>query len=569
MPRFFPLALSVLLMVAPSARSQGTDAEGEKFFETRIRPVLAEHCFQCHSQKAQKLRGGLLMDSRESMRQGGDSGPIIVPGQPEKSLIIHALRQEKDLAMPPKGKLPEAVIADFVRWIEMGAPDPRVASKATPRRVFKITEADRKHWSFQPIPQVIPSPTVKNQAWCRSGVDSFILAGLEQKGLKPSAPADRYALMRRATFDLTGLPPTPKELQDFVSDTSAQAFEKVVDRLLASKEFGVRWGRHWLDGVRYASDVDKSGRYRDWVVNALNQDMPYFKFVRLQIAGDLIPAEETAPSRVHASGASLEGVTATGMLALAVWEKVGRDLAVAEIVDTQIDVVGRQLLGLTLACARCHDHKFDPISNKDYYGLAGIFFSSHISPGNLIADGRLSDEVIDIPLLTKADSEKNRRIEDQISDLQREIAEVASKTPAEADGPLQVVLGKETNQKPLSATAAANPATKAKLKQAQDEKIKAARKELEKMAPELLAAISKLQGDVQALEKSKASPPHGHRRPRRGREGEQPRKDRRCAASHPGRLSQGRALGAAPLSRNPRRRGSSPLGQPHHRQRPT
>jgi hypothetical protein len=480
-----------------------------EFFEKKIRPVLVEHCYSCHSQQAKKLRGGLFLDSREGARRGGDSGPALMPGHPDKSLLIRALRHEADLAMPPKGKLPATVIADFVRWVEMGAPDPRGAAKGViPRRAFQITEADRKHWAFQPVAETNP-PGVSQEDWCRSAIDRFILGGLEQKGHRPSPPADRHALLRRATFDLTGLPPLPEEIEAFVRDESPQAFAKVVDRLLASKEFGVRWARHWLDGVRYASDVDKSGLYRDWVVRALNDDLPYFEFVRLQIAGDLIPARASDPGRVHASGASLDGVTATGMLALAVWEKVGRDLAVAEIVDSQIDVVGRHFLGLTLACARCHDHKFDPISTKDYYGLAGIFFSSHISPGKVIADDRLSDEVIGIPLLTRAAADKNRGIDDIIRGLEKDIAALEIKAGPAAQ--LQKVRAelKEMTPKLASAKGSDKKKLEARLEQcrAEENKLLQDRRQhgwTEK--PPELAEIAAVQERIAALEKTKVSP---------------------------------------------------------------
>ncbi len=508
MLRFASLVFLLLLGLSRSGRAAGSDVQGVDFFEKKIRPVLVEHCYTCHAQTAKKLRGGLLLDSREGVRKGGDSGAAVVPGQPGKSLLIRALRQEGELAMPPKGKLPATVIDDFVRWVQMGAPDPRTAgSSIIPRKVFRITEADRKHWAFQPIAKPSP-PDVQDEAWCRSAIDRFILARLEEKGFRPGSPADRYTLIRRATFDLIGLPPSPEAIAAFVRDDSPRAFAKVVDRLLASKEFGVRWGRHWLDGVRYASDVDKSGLYRDWVVRAFNDDLSYFTFVRMQIAGDLISAEDV--SRAHVSGASLEGVTATGMLALAVWEKVGRDLAVAEIVDSQIDVVGRQFLGLTLACARCHDHKYDPLSIQDYYALAGIFFSSHISPGKLINDGRLSDDVIGIPLLTRSEAAKNLHIDQQVSRLGNDIARLEiSAGPAAR---LQKV--RDQLKEALPRLAKANGSDQKKLAQ-QIEQLRAEEKKLladrrQKGWPERppeLAAIDKLRAATAALQKTKASPP--------------------------------------------------------------
>lgn len=423
MNRAFAISIAVYFAAAiPTAAAEPTARERE-FFEKRIRPVLVEQCYSCHSTAAKKVRGGLLLDSADGLRRGGERGAALVPGRPKESLLIQALRHEQDLRMPPKGTLPEAVIADFVHWVEAGAPDPRTeATLITPRRAaFRITEADRGHWAFVPVADVSP-PIVRDAGWCRSPVDRFILARLEEQGLRPTEPADRLALLRRVSFDLAGLPPTPAEIDAFMKDGSARAFEKVVDRLLATRAFGERWARHWLDGVRYASDVDRGGLYRDWVVRALNEDLPYDQFVRLQIAGDLLLANTSDPARVHVSGASLDGITATGMLSLAVWERVGRDLAVAEIVDSQIDLVGRQLLGLTIACARCHDHKFDPISAEDYYALAGIFFSSHISPGKLFSDARLTDEVIRVPLLSQADAVRNRPAEEEISRLQKAIA---------------------------------------------------------------------------------------------------------------------------------------------------
>jgi len=416
----------VLCCTLVGSAAFAADADVE-FFEKKIRPVLVEHCYSCHSQGAKRIRAELLVDTREALLKGGESGPALVPGNPEKSLLIRAMRHQDDLFMPPSRKLPDEVIADFVRWVQTGAADPRQATASVkPRKEFRITPEDRKHWSFQPVGDVQPPP-VQDAGWARSPLDRFVVARLQDKGLQPSVLADRYTLLRRLHFDLIGLPPTVAEIDAFVKDESPQAVEKVVDGLLASKEFGVRWGRHWLDGVRYASDIDKSGRYRDWVVRSLNDDLPYDEFIRLQIAGDLIPTKETDPAKRHVSGASLDGITATGMLALATFEKVGRDLAVAEIVDSQIDVTGRQILGLTLACARCHDHKFDPIATQDYYALAGIFFSSHISPGKLIADGRLSGDILEVPLLNEIDGARNRRIDEQIRPLAQQLKAVEAK----------------------------------------------------------------------------------------------------------------------------------------------
>ncbi len=432
--RLVPMLAFHCLLV--SKATAATPAEGEAFFEKSIRPVLVERCYECHSADAAakgKLQAGLSLDTKQGLLTGGESGPAIVPGAPEKSLLIGALKFES-YEMPPTGKLPAAVIADFVKWVEMGAPDPRntTAAPAPRRAAFAISEEDRRHWAFQPLRDSAP-PTVRESDWVRDDLDRYVLAGLEQRGLPPSTEADKYALLRRTTFALTGLPPTPEEIAEFIADDRLDAFDRVVDRLLASPEFGVQWGRRWLDGVRYADSVDKSGEYRRWVVRSFNEDLPYDEFVKLQIAGDLIPAgKNVPPERIHASGASLDGITATGMMSLAVWEQVGRDLAVAEIVDSQIDLVGRQLLGLTLACARCHDHKFDPISTQDYYSLAGILFSSHIATGKLIADDRLGNELIEIPLLNKKQAARNVELDKRIAGTEEKIAAVAKKIPQAA-----------------------------------------------------------------------------------------------------------------------------------------
>lgn len=410
--------------------------EGINLFEKSIRPVLVANCYSCHSAeaaKAGKLKADLLLDTKQGMLAGGESGPALVPGNAKESLIIEALRYET-YEMPPKGKLPGEVIANFEKWVNLGAPDPRDQSSATPaprRTEFSISDTDRKHWSFQPIRQ--PTiPRVKQVDWAKTDIDRYILANLESNSLKPAAAANRETLLRRISFVLTGLPPQPAEIAAFLADQSPDAYEKMVDKLLNSSEFGVQWGRHWLDGVRYADSIDKSSAYKNWVIGSFNNDLPYDEFLRLQLAGDLIPARNAKPERIHDSGSSLDGITATGMLSLASWEQVGRDFAVAEIVDSQIDLVGRQFMGLTLACARCHDHKFDPISTEDYYGLAGIFFSSHIVDGTLIADDRLGNNILETPLLNKSESAFNRRIDDQVAKLQAEIAAIEKKIPMAA-----------------------------------------------------------------------------------------------------------------------------------------
>ena len=290
--------------VKPDARAvseKPVTPEHAKFFESKIRPVLMTKCASCHSSKAEKLKGGLLVDSREGLRKGGDTGPAIVPGNLDESLLISAIRyKNEDLRMPPKAKLPDDVIADFERWVSMGAPDPRgtAPTAATKTARSMDTAKARQFWAFQP-PKTSPAPAVKNAAWPRNEIDRFLLAALEAKGLAPVADADRHALVRRASFDLVGLPPAPEDVEAFVADNSPHAFAKVVDRLLASERFGERWGRHWLDVARFAESSGKANmlypnawRYRDWVIAAFNADMPYERFIRQQIAGDLLSAKD-------------------------------------------------------------------------------------------------------------------------------------------------------------------------------------------------------------------------------------------------------------------------------------
>jgi hypothetical protein len=496
----------------PGTSQRTVPSDGAAFFEKAIRPVFVKHCYECHSAEAAvngKLKAGLVLDTKAGLAAGGESGPAVVAGSPEKSLLIGALKYES-YEMPPAGRLPASVIADFEKWVEMGAPDPRDAtdSAPTPRRAaFAISDKDRAHWAFQPVRRS-ESPAVKQADWVRDELDRFILAGLERTGRSPAPPADRYALLRRTTFALTGLPPTPAEIAAFMSDGSPDALEKVVDRLLASPEFGVHWGRRWLDGVRYADNIDKSGEYRRWVIRAFNDDLPYDQFVRLQIAGDLLPAEKAVPAdRVHASGASFDGVTAAGMMSLAVWELVGRDLAVAEIVDSQIDLVGRHLLGLTLACARCHDHKFDPISTQDYYALAGILFSSHIATGKLIADDRLGNDLVEVPLLTARQAKHNAQIDAAAAKLQKEIDAVAKKIPQAAR------LAELTDDEAALVKQEAAATSSTDKKKAADALAKI-REELKKLAadqakkkwaehPPELAEITGLRGKIAALKKTK------------------------------------------------------------------
>lgn len=375
-------------LIATGAMAADTDKltdEQTNFFERKIRPVLVEKCYECHSSNAKKVKGGLLLDNKEATLRGGDNGPAVVPGKLDESLVIRAIQwADKDMEMPPKKKLPADVISDFEQWIKMGAPDPRggaVEGAAAAAATWKKKEIDiakgREHWAFQP-PVKTSAPEVKNAAWPKTDIDRFVLAKLEEKNIQPVGDAQKRDLIRRATFDLTGLPPSPDVIEAFLKDTSPQAFQRVVDNLLASPAFGENWGRHWLDVARFGESSGKdvnlpypfAWRYRDWVIEALNLDMPYNEFIKEQIAGDLLPFKDVQDQS--------KKIVATGFLAIGTKphnERNPRQFAL-EVADEQIDVTSQAVLGLTIACARCHDHKFDPIPQKDYYSLAGIFLSS-------------------------------------------------------------------------------------------------------------------------------------------------------------------------------------------------
>ncbi|MCG8583464.1 MAG: PSD1 and planctomycete cytochrome C domain-containing protein [Pirellulales bacterium] len=381
-----PLATlcSVLAVFAATHVSAAEpNSAGVRFFENKIRPVLVRHCYKCHSADADEIEGGLLLDSREATHEGGDRGAAVVPRNLDDSLLIEAIRYEdEDFQMPPKAKLPDSVIADFERWIKMGAPDPRKAGKLV-RAPSKINiEEGRKFWAYQPVENADP-PVVRDREWTRDPIDHFILTELEQKNLKPADDASRDAWLRRVTYDLVGLPPTVAELDAFAADKSPEAKAKVVDRLLASPQFGERWGRHWLDIARYGESTGRTRnypythawRYRDYVIDAVNNDKPYDEFITEQLAGDLLAAKNDAERHEH--------LIATGFLALASLDLNERDQDIffMEVVNDQIDVTSRAMMGLTVACARCHDHKFDPIPTANYYALAGIFRSSTLLAG--------------------------------------------------------------------------------------------------------------------------------------------------------------------------------------------
>jgi mono/diheme cytochrome c family protein len=383
------------LTAADVPEAKKPSAEEIAFFEKKVRPLLVDHCQKCHG--ADKQTSGLRLDTREGAVGGGERGPAAVPGKPEDSLLMTAVGYEnRDLQMPPDKKLSDQQIADLKHWIKLGVPYPEDSSSgaARPKKPVIDIEKGRAFWAFQP-PRDPPPPRVGNAAWASTPLDRFILAALEAKGLRPAPRADKRTLIRRATFDLIGLPPTPEEVEVFVADESPQAFARVVERLLASPHYGERWGRHWLDVARYADSngLDENichgnaWRYRDWVVAALNADKPYDQFVIEQLAGDLLPIGRGA---FYGDGGGGDGggdvdeaqrhqrLIATGFLALGpkVLAEVDETKMEMDIIDEQVSTVSQTFLGLTLGCARCHDHKFDPLPTEDYYALAGIFKST-------------------------------------------------------------------------------------------------------------------------------------------------------------------------------------------------
>ncbi len=376
--RFPPTILVACFLLAGSviATTRASDP-GQEFFEKKIRPVLVDRCYKCHSAEAETVQGGLLLDSREASRRGGDSGAAVVPGDASASLLLSALRYEA-LEMPPDGKLADGVIADFEQWIKAGAPDPRDASTTAPRPTEINWEEARNFWSFQP-PQRQTLPVNVASELVRQPIDAFILSRLAEAGLTPNLEADRRTLARRVHFDLVGLPPTPDEIDAFVHDSSPNAYERMVDRLLASPRYGEHWARLWLDLARFAEDQahivgnDRSlcypnaYLYRDWVIRTLNDDLPYDEFVRRQLAADLLAPVDQAEH------------VALGFIGLGPkYYRRNSPEVMAEEWEDRVDSVARGLLGLTVACARCHDHKFDPIPTADYYAFAGIFASTEM-----------------------------------------------------------------------------------------------------------------------------------------------------------------------------------------------
>jgi hypothetical protein len=369
------VALALMGGFALSARAEEVTGGDLEFFEKRVRPILIERCYECHSVESGKSKGGLLMDSREGLRRGGDSGAALVAGKPEESLLIEAVRyHNQDMQMPPKGAIPASEIAVLEKWVATGAADPRESVAEVGKKKRDFAE-DARHWSFARV-QPVAVPTGGEAA--RTPIDAFITSALGEAGLTMQPEADRATLIRRVTFDLTGLPPTAEEVRAFEQDTRVDAYTRLVDRLLESPHYGVRWGRHWLDVARYADSngLDENvafgtaWRYRDYVVKSFNEDKPFDVFLTEQLAGDLMPAPDLTTRQ--------QRVAATAFLNLGakVLAEPDKERLAMDIIDEQIDTVGKSFMGLTLGCARCHEHKFDPISHEDYYALAAIFKST-------------------------------------------------------------------------------------------------------------------------------------------------------------------------------------------------
>ena len=418
----------------PPAAAEKPTADQIAFFEKKIRPVLTTNCYQCHSEEGKKEKGGLLLDTRDGIRRGGDNGPAVVPGDTRKSLLLKAIKQtDATPKMPPKSKLSDEVVADFEKWISTGAADPRDGKKVVAAKEIDI-EKGRQFWAFQP-PKKTDPPGVADSAWPRSDIDKFLIAGLDAKGLKPVGDADPRALVRRIYFDLIGLPPTPEDVESFVQSAiinRQSAIEAVVDKLLNSPRFGETWGRHWLDVARYAESCGKTAnfnyphawRYRDYVIAAFNADKPYDQFIKEQLAGDLLPAANDKEKAEH--------VIATGFLAIgpkALNERNGLQFEL-DVADEQIDVTSQAFLGITAACARCHDHKFDPIPQHDYYALAGIFRSTETCYGTIrFVQSQRPTPLIDLPdgspsaITAKLTDKERADIEKQIKDLQERMRE--------------------------------------------------------------------------------------------------------------------------------------------------
>ncbi|MEW5975689.1 MAG: PSD1 and planctomycete cytochrome C domain-containing protein [Acidobacteriota bacterium] len=421
--RLFGLLLLLCVRANGQTPSSGAASPDEfEFFERRIRPLLAQHCHSCHGDQVQTA--GLNLASSTGFFKGGDSGPVIIKGEPENSRLVEAVSYHSRIKMPPSGRLKDSEIADLVAWIKMGAPWPGSITEwtAAPPEARTFSKEQKEFWSFQPVKDPQPPPVI-SRSWVRTPIDQFILSELEKQKLAPAPEADKLALLRRATFDLTGLPPSPAEIDEFLKDNTPQAFTRVVDRLLSSPRYGERWGRHWLDVVRYADSAGAdedikypyAWRYRDYVIDAFNRDLSYSEFIRQQLAGDLLPAEK--PGQLNVTGIVATGFLQVGPKLLAEQDK---PKMVYDMVDEQLDVTTRAFLGLTVSCARCHDHKFDPIPTRDYYSLASIFASTR----SLEKVDSLVSQLLFVPLAPEETVRRYREHQARLNSKEREIQNI-------------------------------------------------------------------------------------------------------------------------------------------------
>ena len=423
-------------------------AEDDRQFERKIRPLLSKHCYECHSAEAKPVHGGLRLDTEAGLKQGGDSGPVLEQGQPDKSLLIEVLRYKDDIQMPPAGKLSDAEVAEFVRWVREGAPVPPTREAA--RKVSREIDFDqgRKFWSFQPVQEHPQSP---RSDWVRTRTDAFVLKAMRREGLSPAPPADRATLIRRLYFDLIGLPPSPEEVREFIRDDSPTAYERLVERLLASPQYGERWARMWLDKARYTdktagwlNNTGDAHLYRDWVVRAFNEDLPYDEFVHRQLATDLMP--QTGP----------EDLPALGFISLSptYWKELKLPCEIIKVIvadewEERVDAVSRTFLGLTVACARCHDHKFDPISSEDYYALAGVFASCRRAERAIVPESQYAPVREAKEKVKKLEAELARlkketpHPKEKLEELRSKIEDVKSSTPL-YDLPLANAMSEES-----------------------------------------------------------------------------------------------------------------------------
>ena len=396
MTRPVPWILAASMLAAHFGLIHAGEDKAVAYFEKHVRPVLVEHCYECHSE-SEKIKGGLRLDSRQGWISGGDSGKAIEPGAPEKSLLLEAIAYSNpDLEMPPRGKLPASKIAHIERWIRMGAADPRDGNVSESADEAIDLDEGRQFWSFRPI-SLPPVPKNTATGWAFNLIDRFVMAELEKNSMAPAQDASEAELLRRVSFDLTGLPPSPEQIRNFQKDASEQHYQSIINQMLASQSFGEKWGRHWLDLARYAdstgggrsSVLSNAWRYRNYVIDAYNQDKPFDLFISEQISGDLMPwsSQEQRNNQLVATA-----YLAIGPKNLDLQDK---ELLRMNTVDEQIDTMGRSLLGMTISCARCHDHKFDPIPTEDYYALAGIFRSTR----TLIRDNvsKLVEQELEVP----------------------------------------------------------------------------------------------------------------------------------------------------------------------------